>query len=631
MAAHVLKLLSSAAIEVADAELLARFVASRDEAAFTELVRRHGPLVYRVCRRLVGPSSADDAFQAVFLVLACRADRLRKPGSVGSWLVGVAGRVARQLRAREARRAGAELPDVPDQSSPEAHLLSTELARALDDELTRLPDALRAAVVACLIQGQTQDEAAAELGGSVRTLRRRLDRAKALLRLRLERRGIVPAVAAALVNGGMAGAQVVRRELIHKTVGGVSEFLAGGAVRAAPAVIAKGVVAGMITTKHWLAACAAVLGLGLAWAAVAQQDSRPGLPPPDVISFPMPMSPPAGTPALGPIPLALDFGFPIAGQPTDNARSESHRTTNFIVHAPTATMARAIAAEAEYQRAGLAKQWLGKELPPWETLCEIQFVPRTGAAGGATSFTFSTRKRDDGAQVMLDCKTELHGEFLAILTNELPHEVMHTVLYTHFGKPLPRWADEGLAVAAESANPQARHDELCREVLNAGRGVRLKVLFRMTDYPRDMTVLYAQGHSVVRFLLARPVTVGAPVLKDIPQLGKLFQTVANPHQQFIIFLHLGMDGNTAESWDKAAKAVYGFDSVDKLEEAWLEWLAKPESQLKPGRGSAPAAKPKADKPDLIPPTKLPGGRDESSPPGQPDLIRPPAVPYPAQP
>src|SRR5688572_1633436 len=84
-----------------DADLLRRFVETRDEPAFAELVRRHGPVVYRVCRQLLGAASADDAFQATFLVLACKANRVRKAGSVGSWLVGVAGRVARQMRTKE--------------------------------------------------------------------------------------------------------------------------------------------------------------------------------------------------------------------------------------------------------------------------------------------------------------------------------------------------------------------------------------------------------------------------------------------------------------------------------------------------------------------------------------------------
>src|SRR5579885_2581487 len=98
-------LLRHVAPSTPDADLLRRFVADRDPDAFAELVRRHGPVVYRVCRRLLGPAAADDAFQATFLVLATRPGSVRQAGSVGSWLVGVAGRVARQMRKRD-RRAG---------------------------------------------------------------------------------------------------------------------------------------------------------------------------------------------------------------------------------------------------------------------------------------------------------------------------------------------------------------------------------------------------------------------------------------------------------------------------------------------------------------------------------------------
>src|SRR5438105_4284826 len=91
------------ATAVADHELLDRFTTGRDEAAFAELVRRHGPVVFRVCRRLVGADGAEDAFQATFLVLATRLDAARAAGSVGGWLVGVAGRVARQMRRAAVR------------------------------------------------------------------------------------------------------------------------------------------------------------------------------------------------------------------------------------------------------------------------------------------------------------------------------------------------------------------------------------------------------------------------------------------------------------------------------------------------------------------------------------------------
>src|SRR5439155_18574565 len=88
----------------------------------------------------------------------------------------------------------------------------------------------------------------------------------------------------------------------------------------------------------------------------------------------------------------------------------------------------------------------------------------------------------------------------------LPHEVMHTVLATAVAHPVPRWADGGIALCAEPAAVQAQHDARIRELMNAGRGVRLRTLFRMTEYPPHLTVFYAQSHSVVRFLLARGPT-----------------------------------------------------------------------------------------------------------------------------
>jgi RNA polymerase sigma factor (sigma-70 family) len=569
MPASILKLLAAAPVAALsrDAELVARFVQARDEAAFAELVRRHGPLVYRVCSRLVGRDLADDAFQAVFLVLVCRAHRLHKPGSVGSWLVGVAGRVARQLRARELRRAAGELPEVAGRSrAPEECALGTELARLLDDELTRLPDHLRDAVVLCLLQGRTQDEAAAELGGSVRTLRRRLDRAKAILRLRLERRGVVPAVAAGLVNGGMAGARSVPPELTRATVAGVSEFLAGSAARAAPAVIAKGVIASMVTTKHWMAtACVAALGLGFVWAAAAQTGSQPGGPPHnDRATERVPLQP--GT-IRDTIALALEL--PPA----------SHRTANFVVHAPTPVVARVVAGEAEYQREEIAKQWLGKALSKWDKPATVVVTYGWNAGTGSATLSFDEVK---AGTRLTEIRITLDGFALDTLESTLPREVAHTVIATHFGRPVPRWADAGIARLHESEAAQAGYDRLTRQILKEGRGIRLAALFRMMEFPRDPTLLNAQGHSVARFLLA----------------------AGHSRAAILGFVGSGMKDNTAEGWEKAAKAL-GFKSVDAMEEAWLEWLKKPESQLKT---DAPAPeKPPENKRDLIPPVKLPGG------------------------
>ena len=257
---------AGAASVVADGELLGRFADGRDEAAFAELVRRHGPVVFRVCRRLVGPDAAEDAFQAAFLVLATRPDAARAAGSVAGWLVGVAGRVARQMRRAAGRRARHESAAARCDEQHDPPDL-TDQFRALDEEIARLPDRLRDPIVLCLLRGLTQDEAAAELGRDARTLRRRLARAKEVLRARLERRGVVPVVAAALASGAGAVTAAVPGALAARTVAVVFDFLTGGAgaARSMPVVVAKGVAMTMLTRKltHVVAALAAgLIGLG---------------------------------------------------------------------------------------------------------------------------------------------------------------------------------------------------------------------------------------------------------------------------------------------------------------------------------------------------------------------------------
>jgi RNA polymerase sigma factor (sigma-70 family) len=594
MPVPLLKFCPPAEALTADRDLLARFSATRDEGAFAELIRRHGPVVYRVCRRLV-PAHADDAFQAVFLILACRVAAVRNPAAVGSWLVGVAGRVAQQMRKAEHRRAGYERRAGCDRS-PTASPDTGELAAVLDDELARLPDKLRDPVVLCLVAGRTHAQAAADLGTSVRTLRRRLDRARATLRARLQRRGVVPAVATALVTGAGEATGAVPPALARQAMAVVFQFLDGGAPPTAVVAVAKGVM-GMAKLKAsaLVATAAAVLvclGVG-----VAQQQEAP--------------RPPAGPGETAP---KLDRPVPnvVAARPGERPDSV-HRSANFVVSAPSPVMARVIASEAEYHRRVLALKWLGKELPQWSQPCEVRFITGIGANGGATTFTYAKDK--DGKPVMKSAGMEIHGDFMAALTANLPHEVMHTVLASYFGQPLPRWADEGVALLSEGDAEQFAHDVRVRELLNAGRGIRLKVLLRMTEYPKDVVVLYSQGHSLARFLAGRSAP-GVPGLENLPHIGPLFKNLgADGHRRLIAFIQLGMEKNTAESWGEAAKTVYGFDSVDALEEEWLASLKTP-----PKKGAnvvPPAARPAPT--DLIPPVKLPIGPGPLEVPFGPDI------------
>jgi RNA polymerase sigma factor (sigma-70 family) len=176
-----------------DAELVRRFADGHDEAAFAELVERYGPLVHGVCRRVLGHvQDAEDAAQAVFLVLARGAGRVRKQASVGCWLHGVAVRVSRKALARRGRRPAPQPPadTVAAPAADVADALSwADARRAIDDALAALPESLRLPVVLCYLQGLTRDEAAERLRWSLSTFRGRLERGRDRLHAELVRRG----------------------------------------------------------------------------------------------------------------------------------------------------------------------------------------------------------------------------------------------------------------------------------------------------------------------------------------------------------------------------------------------------------------------------------------------------------
>jgi RNA polymerase sigma factor (sigma-70 family) len=261
-----------------DGQLLAHFVADRDEAAFAALVRRHGPMVLGVCRRLVRhQQDAEDCFQAAFLVLAQRAGSVRN-GSLASWLYGVAYRVALRCRRTNSRRCARER-QVEDMPQPEVPPPEPQDWRPLlDQELTALPEKYRAAVVLCELEGRTRKEAARLLGLPEGTLSARLARARALLAGRLSRRGVAlsaGALAAALA-GGAATAAVSAR--LAESTAKVAALVAAGqsaAVGSQAALLMHEVQRGMLMAKlkvcAALAAAAALLGVGgLAYRAAGQ-------------------------------------------------------------------------------------------------------------------------------------------------------------------------------------------------------------------------------------------------------------------------------------------------------------------------------------------------------------------------
>jgi RNA polymerase sigma factor (sigma-70 family) len=260
---------------LADRELLERFSDRQEEAAFAELVRRHGPMVLGLCLRVLhNEHDAEDAFQATFLALSRKAVSLRPRESLCGWLHSVAYRIAQKTRIDAARRRRHEgrvaARQVPD---PLAQMTLQEAHEVLHRELARLPDKFRAPLVLCYLEGQTRDEAAHRLGWPVSTLKSRLEQARERLRARLASRGLAlsGALAASLFGEATASA-AVPLVLVHATVQAATSVAAGGAaasvVSARAAALAEGVIKAMFVTKFKLAvglwlvvACACAVAL----------------------------------------------------------------------------------------------------------------------------------------------------------------------------------------------------------------------------------------------------------------------------------------------------------------------------------------------------------------------------------
>jgi RNA polymerase sigma factor (sigma-70 family) len=178
--------------ELTDAQLLRKFADQRDEAAFAALVRRHQRLVWSVCRHALDHvQDAEDAFQATFLVLAQNGAKIRNQDMLGSWLHGVARRIALRAKRAGARRLKHEraAANVPHEKE-DSELSWREVRQVLDDEVQRLPQKYRAPFVLCVLEGQSLAEAARQLGWKAGTVSGRLASARKQLQKRLARRGI---------------------------------------------------------------------------------------------------------------------------------------------------------------------------------------------------------------------------------------------------------------------------------------------------------------------------------------------------------------------------------------------------------------------------------------------------------
>jgi RNA polymerase sigma factor (sigma-70 family) len=266
-----------------DADLLAALV-RKDPAAVEAVIHRHGPMVWGVCRRVLGHHDAEDAFQATFLVLARRAEAVRPPGLLGNWLYGVARRTALKARTVAAKRARREaiMADVPDFSALPADDWA-DLRPVLDQELERLPDRLRAPLVLCDLEGLTRPEAARRLGWPDGTVASRLAAGRRKLADRLARRGIVLSGGALAVSLTDHATAHVPPALFAATARDVGRALTEptAALTTPAATLADQVIRTMTTRKLTLLAGLLVAALGggglLLLQAVA--DTRPDRPP----------------------------------------------------------------------------------------------------------------------------------------------------------------------------------------------------------------------------------------------------------------------------------------------------------------------------------------------------------------
>lgn len=236
----------------------------------------------------------------------------------------------------------------------------------------------------------------------------------------------------------------------------------------------------------------------------------------------------------------------------------AYRTTNFVVNAPTPELAKVIGNTAESYRRNLSQEWLGKGLPAWSQPCPItaDVAPHKGA-GGATSFMF-----ENGSP--FGWRMNIQGPRHRILDSVLPHEVTHTIFATHFGRPLPRWADEGACTTVEHTSERNKQEQLLVGFLThrpTSRGIPFNRMFALKEYPSDILPLYSQGYSVARYLIG--------------QGGK---------RKFVRFIGEGMQ---VDNWPQTTRKYYGFQTLGALQANWLAWVGSGSPRLVgPSSGSA---------------------------------------------
>jgi hypothetical protein len=267
---------------------------------------------------------------------------------------------------------------------------------------------------------------------------------------------------------------------------------------------------------------------------------------------------------------------------------------SIIVYAPDRVTGRAVMRETEYLVDDFTRTWFGLEPSPEpgkDPAYEVTIFLRLGNERNGLATKFQ-RDKFRGAHLTLT------GSLDEILCDVLPAQVAQTVLAANLGNDIPLWVRQGLPGTAVSTDRQIELDARVRKGLNAGTAVKLKHLFQRSGGPQsnasDVEMATAQSTSVVRFLLRSTPKGGIPVLSDVPYIDRLFPNHGTKSQGFFRFVKIG----GKDGWDTAAQTVYGFESVDRLEDRWIQWLNTEASKTE--RSGQPF---RAD-PSRIPPVNL---------------------------
>ena len=246
-----------------------------------------------------------------------------------------------------------------------------------------------------------------------------------------------------------------------------------------------------------------------------------------------------------------------------------YETANFIINAPCAESARQFAEAAEQYRNDLAILWLGETLPDWSAKCPVKiFVGDELGAGGTTSFIFEKGE-------VFGWEMEIQGSYERILDSVLPHEITHMLLASHFRKPIPRWLDEGMATSVEHQSEKENYRRMLRYFLqsNVQRCFPLNRMVTMKDYPDDTMPFYAQGFSLVEYLL---------------ESGRQFDEYE--HRRLARFAESAIQSG---DWQSALKEHYGVPNLGELQLSWVKWVGSDSRALQ-----ATANVPSISPPDL---------------------------------